>query len=59
MSEHSSLDTFKAIVGDAFANSSLQVRQNKAAAILSEAHESLSRGEFKELRDYVFERLEK
>ncbi|GAG87659.1 unnamed protein product, partial [marine sediment metagenome] len=35
------------------------VRQNKAAAILSEAHESLPREEFKELRDYVFERLEK
>ena len=59
MSESSSLDKFKAIVGDAFVNSSLHVRQNKAAAILSEAHESLSREEFRELRDYVFERLEK
>jgi len=53
------LDKFKAIVGDAFANTSLHVRQNKAAAILSEAHEVLSRGEFVELRDYVFERLER
>ncbi len=53
------MDTFKAIVGDAFVNSSLNMRQNKAAAILSEAHESLSREEFVKLRDYVFERLEK
>jgi len=53
------LDTFKAIVGDAFVDSSLYVRQNKAAAILSEAHKILSRGEFRELRDYVFERLER
>jgi len=59
MSEPSRLDTFKAIVGDAFVDSSLYVRQNKAAAILSEAHKILSRGEFRELRDYVFERLER
>ncbi len=59
MSEPSSLDTFKAIVKDSFSNSSLNIRQNKAAAILSEAHESLPREEFQELRDYVFERLEK
>jgi len=59
MSEPSSLDKFKAIVGDAFVDSSLHIRQNKAATILSEAHESLSREEFKELQDYVFERLEK
>ena len=59
MSEPSRLDTFKALVGDAFVNSSLNIRQNKAAAILSEAHESLSREEFKELESYVLERLEK
>ena len=59
MDEPSSVDKFKAIVGDAFANTSLQVRQNKAAMILSEAHEILSREEFREIRDYVFERLEK
>ena len=53
------MDKFKAIVGDAFVNTSLHVRQNKAAAILSEAHEVLPRGDFMELRDYVFERLEK
>ena len=53
------LEAFKAIVGDAFADSSLHVRQNKAAMILSEAHEVLPRGDFVELRDYVFERLEK
>jgi len=46
-------------VGDAFVDSSLRVRQSRAAEILSEAQESLSREEFKELRDYVFERLEK
>jgi len=59
LSEPTSLDKFKAIVGDAFVNTSLHVKQNKAAAILSDAHEVLPRGEFKELRDYVFERLEK
>ena len=53
------MDTFKAIVEDAFVDHPLNVRQNKAAAILSEAHGSLSREEFLELRDYVFERLEK
>ena len=53
------MDTFKAIVEDAFVNQPLNVRQNKAAAILSEARESLSREEFLELRDYVFERLVK
>ena len=35
------------------------LRQNKAAAILSEAHKRLSRREFLELQGYVFERLEK
>jgi len=59
MSEPSSLDKFKAIVGDAFVNTSLHIRQNKAAEILSEAHKHLPREEFKELRDYVFEKLEK
>ena len=59
MSEPSRLDKFKAIVGDAFVDHPLLIRQNKAAAILSEAHESLSREEFNYLRDYVFERLMK
>ena len=59
MSEPSNLDTFKALVGDAFVDHPLHVRQNKAAAILSEANEVLSRGDFVELRDYVFERLER
>lgn len=54
-----SLGTFKAIVVDAFVDPSLRVRQSKATEILSEAHGSLSREEFRELRDYVFERLEK
>jgi len=59
MSEPTSLDTFKAIVEDAFVDCPLYIRQNKAAAILSEAQKHLPREEFTELQDYVFERLEK
>lgn len=44
---------------DAFRDAPLNLRQNKAAAILSEAHKHLAKEEFKELQDYVFERLEK
>ena len=44
---------------DAFRDAPLNLRQNKAAAILSEAHKHFTREEFKELQDYVFERLEK
>ena len=44
---------------DAFRDAPLNLRQNKAAAILSEAHKNLSRNDFKELEEYVFERLEK
>ena len=43
---------------DAFRDAPLNLRQNKAAAILSEAHKHLSRKEFQELERYVFERLE-
>ena len=55
MSDSKSLDTFKAL-DEAFRDSPLNVRQNKAAAILSEAHKHLSKKEF---QDYVFERLER
>ncbi len=59
MNDSKSLENFKALVDDAFRNTALNVRQNKAAAILSEAHKHLSMKEFKELEGYVFERLEK
>ena len=52
------LDTYKAIIDDAFKNASLNLRQNKAADILSEVHKHLSRKEFKELESYIFEKLE-
>lgn len=50
------LDSFRALVDDAFRGAPLNLRQDKAAAILSEAHKHLVREEFK---GYVFERLEK
>ena len=53
------LKVYKALVDDAFRGAPLNVRQNKAAAILSEAQKHFTREEFKELQDYVFERLEK
>ena len=59
MSESKRLETFKALVNDAFRGAPLNVRQNKAAKILSEANKHFTREEFKELQDYVFERLEK
>jgi len=37
----------------------LNLRQNKVAKILSEAHKHFTRTEFKELEDYFFEKLEK
>ena len=52
------LDTYTAIIDDAFKNASLNLRQNKAADILSEVHKHLSRKEFKELESYIFEKLE-
>jgi len=59
MSESKNLETFKALVDDAFGDTPLNLRQNKAAAILPEAHKHLPRKEFRELEGYVFERLEK
>ena len=52
------LDTYRAIVDDTFKNASLNLKQNKAADILSEAHKHLSREEFKILESYIFEKLE-
>jgi len=50
---------YKTLVDDAFSDAPLNMRQDKAAAILSEAQKHFIREEFKELQDYVFERLEK
>ncbi len=51
------LDSFKAIVDDAFRDAPLNKRQDKATLILSEARIHLSREELKELDNYIFERL--
>ena len=59
MDSNSVLETFKALVDDAFRDTPLNLRQSKAAAILSEAQKHLTREEFRELEGYVFERLEK
>jgi len=59
MDEFTNLEKYQAIVDEAMRGSLLWLRQNKAAAILSEAIKFLSREEFRELQDYVFERLEK
>ena len=53
----STVDTFKAIVDDAFRDTPFNMRQDKASAVLSEAHKHLSRKDFKELENYVFEKL--
>ena len=59
MSDSKSLETFKALVDDAFRDTTLNPRQSKAAAILSEARKHLAGKELQELEGYVFERLEK
>ena len=59
MDSNNNLNTYKALVDDAFRNTLLKLRMNKAAEILPEALKHLSGKEFKELEDYVFERLEK
>jgi hypothetical protein len=43
MDSNSDLETFKALVDDAFRDAPLNLRQNKAAVILSEAHKHLLR----------------
>ena len=53
------LVNFKAFVDEAFRGAALCLRQDKAAAILSEALKRLAWKEFLVLRGYVFERLEK
>jgi len=50
---------YKVLVDDALRDAPLNIRQNKAAAILSAAQKHFTGEEFKELRDYVFEKLEK
>ena len=50
---------YKALVDDAFRDTPLNLRQNRATEILSTAQKHFTREEFKELQDYVFERLEK
>jgi len=52
------LEAYRALVDDAFRGAPLNQRQNKAAAILSEAHKHFTREEFLELQEYVFKRLE-
>ncbi|MFH2110830.1 MAG: hypothetical protein ABIJ47_06150 [Candidatus Bathyarchaeota archaeon] len=59
MSESKRLETFKALVNDAFRGVPLNVRQDKAAKILAEAQKHFTGEELQELQDYVFERLEK
>jgi len=46
MNDSKSLEIYKALVDDAFRNVSLNARQNKAAAILSEAQKHSSREDF-------------
>ena len=58
MDEFTSLERYQALADDALRNSSLHIRQNKAATILSEARKYLKRKDFEELEKYVFERLE-
>ena len=59
MDEFTGLERYQALVDEAMRGSPLCLRQNKAAAILPEVLKFLSREEFREFQDYVFERLEK
>jgi len=59
MNENTSLEKCKALADDALRDSSLYIRQNKAAVILSEAQKHFPQNDFRELQDFVFERLEK
>ena len=59
MDEFTRLEKYQALVDEVMRDSPLNVRQSKAADILSEALKFLSRKEFLDLQDYVFERLEK
>ena len=59
MNDSKNLKIYKALVDDAFRNESLDTRQTKASDILSEALKTFTQKDFKELQDYVFEKLEK
>ncbi len=59
MDEFTRLEKYQALVDAALIDSPLNVRQNKAADILSEALKFLSRKEFLKLQNYVFEKLKK
>ena len=59
MKESENLDIYKALVDDAFVNAPLHIRQNKAATILSKAQKLFPENDFKELREYAFEKLDK
>jgi len=59
MTESKSLEHYKALVDDAFRDAPLYAKQNKVAAILSEAQKHFPQKDFRALQDYVFERLEK
>ena len=59
MDEFTRLEKYQALVDAALRDSPLNVRQSKAADILSEALKFLSRKDFQELEKYVFDRLEK
>jgi len=52
------VEAYKALVDDAFRDAPLNIKQDKAALILSEAQKHFTREEFQELERYVFERLE-
>lgn len=59
MIESNRLEAYKALVDDAFRNTSLDTRQTKASGILAEAMKTFPRDDFQKLLDYIFERLEK
>ena len=59
MTEPSSLEKYKVLVDNALIDYPLYIRQNKVAVILSEAQKHFPKNDFRELQDYVFERLEK
>ena len=59
MTEPTSLEKYKILADDALIEYPLYIRQNQAAAILSEVQKHVPKNEFRELQDYVFERLEK
>jgi len=59
MGDSECLENFRAFVDEAFRGAALCLRQNKVAVIFSEAQKHFPKNDFRELQDYVFERLEK